>query len=415
MKTAVIGSGISGLTVARVLTERGESDVVVFEREKKAGGLVRCERVDGSLFHLCGGHVFNSKKQDVLEWFWAHMQREKEFHLADRHSVVYMPDGLIVPYPIENHVYCFSKPIQDAFYADLENIEKQGDMQPTNFDEFLRYRFGETLYRLYFEPYNRKVWRCDLRNVPLSWLEGKLPMPTVEEMRYNNAHHVEEKQFVHSSFYYANKGGSQFIVDKLAEGLDIRYNSPVQELQLQGSQIVVNGELFDRLVWCGNVKDLVSVLADMQDVQPFVDPVNRLAYHGTTAVFCEIDNNPYTWVYQPSEAHASHRIICTGNFAESNNAVERTTATIEFTDAINKEEIIKQLECMPFHPRYITHHYSPATYPIQDADTRVMIKALKEVLAKHHLFITGRFADWEYYNMDVAMSAAFTICRQMNE
>ena len=150
-------------------------------------------------------------------------------------------------------------------------------------------------------------------------------------------------------------------------------------------------------------------------IQPFVDPVNRLAYHGTTAVFCEIDNNPYTWVYQPSEAHASHRIICTGNFAESNNAVERTTATIEFTDAINKEEIIKQLECMPFHPRYITHHYSPATYPIQDADTRVMIKALKEVLAKHHLFITGRFADWEYYNMDVAMSAAFTICRQMNE
>lgn len=54
------------------------------------------------------------------------------------------------------------------------------------FEEFLKGRFGESLYKMYFQPYNEKVWRRDLTKVPLSWLEGKLPMPTVEEMIFNN-------------------------------------------------------------------------------------------------------------------------------------------------------------------------------------------------------------------------------------
>lgn len=66
----------------------------------------------------------------------------------------------------------------------------------------MKHRFGNTLYDIYFQPYNEKVWRRDLTQVPLSWLEGKLPMPTVEEMIYNNINHIEEKQFVHSTFWY---------------------------------------------------------------------------------------------------------------------------------------------------------------------------------------------------------------------
>ena len=67
-KIAIIGAGISGMSTARILSERFK--VVVFEKEDKPGGLIKCRRVNGSLFHTCGGHVFNSKRQDVLDWFW---------------------------------------------------------------------------------------------------------------------------------------------------------------------------------------------------------------------------------------------------------------------------------------------------------------------------------------------------------
>ncbi len=413
-RVAVVGAGVSGLTVAQILSRDGAKEIVVFERESAPGGLIRCERVEGSLFHLCGGHVFNSKRSDVLDWFWRYFDKTSEFHTAERRSVVYMPDDLVVPYPIEDHMYYFSREIQESFEADLQTIERAKHPEPKNFEQFLRWRFGETLYHLYFEPYNKKVWRCDLKQVPLSWLEGKLPMPTVEEMRYNNLHRVDEKKFVHASFFYENQGGSQFLANRIAEGLHIRYNTPVSEINIIGEQIEVNGEYFDQLVWCGNIKHLLPLLHTIPHLSGYQQAVEQLKAHGTTAVFCELDPNPYTWVYQPSKSHDSHRIICTGNFAPSNNAEGKMTGTVEFTDAISEKDIRLQLARMPFNPRYITHHYSSYTYPIQNQKTREMICALKEALAPYQIFFSGRFADWEYYNMDVAMGAAMDLCHLYN-
>ena len=188
-KIAIIGAGVSGLSVAHLLKDRYE--VKVFERDSKPGGLIKCRRVNGSLFHTCGGHVFNSKRQDVLDWFWAKFQREDEFSKTDRNSCVFMDKNgtsLLyerIPYPIENHMYLFDEATQKAFYKDLEEIDKIKGLNAKftdydSFGNFLRWRFGKTLYNLYFEPYNKKVWRRDLTSVPMSWMEGKLPMPTIQ-------------------------------------------------------------------------------------------------------------------------------------------------------------------------------------------------------------------------------------------
>ena len=411
-KIAVIGGGISGLSTAHLLKDR--YDVTVFEREETPGGLIRCKRVNGSLFHLCGGHVFNSKKEDVLNWFWTLFNREKEFSKADRNSVVFMEDGKEIPYPIENHAYLLDKENQLLFIDDLLQIAlNKGDV-PTNFEEFLKGRFGKTLYELYFKPYNEKVWRRDLKKVPLTWLEGKLPMPTVEEMIYNNMNHVEEKSFVHATFWYEKQNGSQFIADRLASDLNVRYNSDIQSIDVTFNGIWINGEHFDKVVFCGNIKQLPSLLQGV-DMGNYTQPIENLEYHGTTAVFCEIDKNPYSWIYQPSRQHESHRIICTGNFAESNNADGKMTATIEFTDYISEEDIKKELKKIPLNPKYMAHHYNEYTYPIQDKDTQTMIQELKKYLSQYNVYFTGRFADWEYYNMDVAISAAMNLCKKLTQ
>lgn len=418
-KVAIIGAGISGLSMAHFLRDRYE--VTVFEKEDCPGGLIKCRQVNGSLFHTCGGHVFNSKRQDVLDWFWSKFVREKEFSKADRNSVVFMDktdslDYQEIPYPIENHMYLFDEKTQKKFINDLLLMTGYEGIEPHNFEEFLKGRFGHTLYDLYFQPYNEKVWRRDLRQVPLSWLEGKLPMPTVAEMIYNNINHVKEKAFVHSSFWYEKKNGSQYIADKLAENLNIKYNSNITELLYSEGSWIIEGEDFDKVVFCGNIKDMVKMIKGV-DVEKYQQDIANLEYHGTTAVFCEIDKNPYSWIYQPSRKHESHRIICTGNFASSNNDISlpknRITATIEFTDAITKEDILKNLKHIPLNPKYIDHQYNPYTYPIQDVGTRGIIKSLKEELALAGFYFTGRFADWKYYNMDVAIGAAMDLNKRM--
>lgn len=423
-KIAIIGAGISGLSTAHFLKDKYE--VTVFEKENRPGGLIRCRRVNGNLFHICGGHVFNSKRQDVLNWFWSKFIQNEEFSKTDRNSCVFMDkddNSLVhdnIPYPIENHMYFFNDEVQKKFYADLDEIDKVKGLNAKftdyeSFGDFLRWRFGKTLYDMYFEPYNKKVWRRDLTTVPMSWMEGKLPMPTTQEMRDNNANKVEEKAFVHSTFWYEKNNGSQYIADKLAEGLNVIYNSNINSIEKNGEKWVVCGKEFDKVVYCGNIKDMIKVVKGI-DFTKYEFEVEALEYHGTTAVFCEIDKNPYSWIYQPSRQHESHRIICTGNFAESNNSdlpEGRITATVEFTDAISKEDILENLKKIPLHPKYLDHKFNQYTYPIQDANTRSMIKDLKKEVSKNNFFFTGRFADWEYYNMDVAIGAAKDLCETL--
>lgn len=413
-KIAIIGAGVSGMSAAHFLKDRYE--ITVFEKEKTPGGLIKCCRINGSLFHTCGGHVFNSKRSEVLDWFWTKFDCDKEFSKADRNSAIFMEEGGEIPYPIENHVYLLNPDIQKMFINDLVTMAKNEGVEPHNFEEFLKAQFGETLYKIYFQPYNEKVWRRDLKQVPLSWLEGKLPMPTIVEMIYNNINHVKEKAFVHSTFWYEKINGSQYIADKLAEGLNICYNADIDSIKYVDNKWVVKEECFDKVVFCGNIKEMVRMIEGF-DIQKYKGGISKLEYHGTTAVFCEIDKNPYSWIYQPSRLHESHRIICTGNFAKSNNSDHisegRITATIEFTDEISRENIIDNLSRMPLHPNYLAHKYNPYTYPIQNAHTRDMIQRLKAELSSVEFYFTGRFADWEYYNMDVAMGMAMDLCKKI--
>jgi protoporphyrinogen oxidase len=410
-KIAIIGGGLSGLSVANILKEK--HNVTIFEKDTRPGGLIKCERVNGNLYHICGGHVFNSKREDVLDWFWSFFNQEEEFIKADRNAVVFMEDGKKIPYPIENHAYHFDDKMLQSFIADLITLAKAESQEYDNFEDFLKNRFGTTLYKEYFEPYNKKIWKSNLSEIPLTWLEGKLPMPTVSEIIYSNIKQTKEKSFVHSTFWYEKNNGSQFIVDTLSKGLDIRCNSEIKKIcRLEGKWQVEN-EIFDKVVFCGIIKDLPNMLQDI-DIAEFSESILNLKSHGTTTVFCEIDSNDYSWIYLPSQKYDAHRIICTGNFAKTNNAEAHIlTGTIEFTDYISKEDILVELDKMPLKPKYLKHTVNKFSYPVQDSDTREMIYNLKDKLAKEDFFLTGRFADWEYYNMDVAIGAAIDLCKKI--
>ena len=409
MKYVVVGGGISGLSIARIL-QNNSQEVIVLEADSRPGGMIKCDRIGNSLFHRMGGHVFNTKRKDVLSLFWQLFDSGKEFVKAYRNSCVFMGEKTI-PYPIEDHVYMLNDELQKKIISDLLNIVKCGESSCNNFESFLKGRFGKTLYDIYFQPYNYKVWRKELDTIPLSWLEGKLPMPTVQEMIYNNINHIEERKFVHSSFFYPQKGGSQFIADRFAEGLNIKYNTKVEKISYKEGKWNINGIESDRVIFCGNIKQFPMMIESqpLLDIDGFIQDINELKYHGTTAVFCKIQKNPYSWIYLPNRDYESHRIICTGNFSESNNKEGEMTATVEFTDEISLNDILNNLKRVPHSPQYITHNYEKCTYPIQSAKTRRLIESLKHKTECLGLYFLGRFAEWEYYNMDIAIGAALDL------
>lgn len=270
MRIAIVGTGISGLSVARMLQDKHE--VVLFEQLDRIGGLIKCERVQDNLFHKVGGHVFNSRNQEVLDWFWSHFDREKEFVKARRKAKIFF-NNQVIGYPIENYLYLLDNGLVRKVIAELLELSQKPRLSPLsydNFEAFLRNNFGNTLYDVYFGPYNQKIWNTDLSKVSMEWLEGKLPMPELQEIVLSNILREEEAGMVHSTFYYARENGSQFIVDRLSRGLTIRTNSPVHEIKKENGSFTVAAERgFDKVIYCGDVRKLPGHLKKLlQEKKP---------------------------------------------------------------------------------------------------------------------------------------------------
>ncbi|TDH20820.1 UDP-galactopyranose mutase [Segetibacter sp. 3557_3] len=409
----VIGSGISGLSISRMLSDRYQ--VSILEKADKAGGLIKCDRVMGSLFHRVGGHVFNSKNETVLDWFWSHFNREEEFIKATRNAKILFDDQLL-GYPLENYLYQLPeeklRPIIDELLTMVSQVPKAPEEYP-NFKAFLIGNFGEQLYNLYFGPYNAKIWNTDISKVPLEWLDGKLPMPQIREVIISNILKKEEASMVHSSFYYPKNNGSQFIIDRLAEQQDIQLSYQVSSIGVGEKGIGINGDELNTqlLVYCGDVRQLAGIVAIEDELlRTCLDAVTNLPSNGTSNVLCETDDTNLSWMYLPEEKYKAHRIIYTGNFSGTNNEPNRRkTCVVEFSGKQDQDDMRSELALLPGNLKPIAFNYEPNSYIIQQKDTRSKIDTLKKHLAKYNIYLLGRFAEWEYYNMDKCIESAMEL------
>ena len=70
---------------------------------------------------------------------------------------------------------------------------------------------------------------------------------------------------------------------------------------------------------------------------------------------------------------------------------------------------------MPGNLEPIAFNYEPNSYVINTFDTRAIVNNVKEELMNDNFFLLGRFAEWEYYNMDKCIEAAFKVVDDLSK
>ena len=142
----VVGSGLTGGTIARLLTDAGR-EVLVLERRDHLGGNVHDSlHASGIRVHTYGPHYFRCSSPKI----WDFVQRFSTFYPYEAvvKSLVY---GQYEAWPIHEGMF-------DRF---PEWQKSRPAAPPTNFEEACLQRMPRPLYEAFIQGYTRRQWGVD--------------------------------------------------------------------------------------------------------------------------------------------------------------------------------------------------------------------------------------------------------------
>ncbi len=180
----IVGAGLSGAVVARILAEAGIASRVVDARNHVAGNChtKRCAET-GVLVHVYGPHIFHTDDEEV----WGFVNRFGAFR-PYVHRVRAQARGRVYTLPVNlltiNQVYGATFSPAEA-RAHLAEITKRAPENPQNFEEAAERAIGPDLYALFFRGYTKKQWGIDPKALPVSVFR-RLPIRFTYDDRYFN-------------------------------------------------------------------------------------------------------------------------------------------------------------------------------------------------------------------------------------
>jgi protoporphyrinogen oxidase len=420
--TAILGGGLSGLTLARLLHERGEK-VIVLEAEPQIGGLCRSRTDRGFTFDTGGSHIIFSKDEEVLSF----MRRmiEKNEQRNNRNTKIFYK-GRYVKYPFENGLY--ELPAEDRFFCindfirTLIAVEKGEVPPPENFRDWIYYTFGPGIAECYMVPYNEKIWKYPAEKMSHHWVDGRIPRPPIEDI-IKSAIGIETEGYTHQAvFSYPLDGGMIQLVTAIAE--------PVLPFTRTGFRVTSLRR--DTQEWhISNGKETITAdrivcTIPVQHLLPCLDKIpvkvkracRALVYNSLICVNIGIRGTvpAVSWMYIPDKVLGkTNRLSFPSNFSRHSAPDGCGAVLAEITyqpgDEMSStpdneliEEVLRMLEsmeiCTPDQVVFSSVERQPFAYVVYDLGYQKNIAIIKEFCRSREIPLVGRFAQFEYLNMD---------------
>lgn len=422
VKTAILGGGLSGLTLARLLHEKGH-DLVVLEAEAQYGGLCRTATHEGFTFDTGGSHIIFSRDAEVLA-FMRRMIEDNE-QRNDRNTKIFYK-GRHVKYPFENGLsdlpqddrfFCISE-----FVKNLIAVEKGTVPAPKTFRDWIYYTFGRGIAECYMVPYNEKIWKYKTDRMSLHWVDGRIPRPPVDDV-IKSAIGISTEGYTHQAvFSYPLDGGIEALVHAIARPVlpFIRTGFRITSIRKNGSLWEIsNGSdtiRADRIICTMPVQHLFSALEQVPaDIR---EACNALTYNSLVCVNIGIRGTvpDISWMYVPDPSLGrTNRISFPSNFSRHAAPAGCSSILAEITHQPGDEvagmshdeligEVLLTLEKMQLVKRdqviCSSVNRQPFAYVVYDLDYQKNISRVREYCQSLGIPLVGRFACFEYLNMD---------------
>ncbi|HVS09020.1 MAG TPA: FAD-dependent oxidoreductase [Planctomycetota bacterium] len=436
MKTAILGAGVSGLALGRMLIEGGlpRGDVHLFEAAPVAGGLCRSRTVEGFTYDVAGGHILYSKDADALGWMKACAGGDSAFVRRERNTKIRFGERW-VHYPFENGLGDLPPEVNfDCLKGYIEAWHRRsldGSSAPQDFASWVRWRFGEGIARHFMDPYNDKVWKRDLRSLSSDWVAGRVPDAPIEDV-LRSAVGIRTEGYTHqSTFYYPERGGFQAITDGIGAAIAdrVRLSTPVGDVTRHGEAWRVDGEDFDCVVSTLPLTDLPDIVRGMPTA--VAEAMRALEFNSITCILVALDRpepGELSWIYLPhGEQGPANRVTYMSGYSPGNAPEGRSSLLCEVTHPGGAPQPGPELErevvaglahaglLRPEQVLFTDRAGARHAYVVFDHGYRGRREAALGWLEGQGLFALGRFGRFDYDNSDQCVVKARGLAERLLE
>jgi len=426
MDTIILGAGLAGLSLAYFLKRK----TLVLEKESVPGGLCRSYTLNG-IYYDIGPHALFSKDVTVLERI---LELTPTNRLRRSNKVFYK--NRFVKYPFENDLYSLDP--DEREYCLKEFLSNPYEHYPAHtMLQFFLKTFGEGITKLYLQPYNEKIWKFDPAFMDTQMVE-RIPKPPPEDV-VASAKGVPTEGYLHQLyFHYPVHGGIQQLITNLLtrtqQKTEVMTGLVIENIFHEHGiwHVVTNRGTFSasELINCMPLHELLHCL----DVPPHVRcACDSLKYNSLHIVVlqCSQDNLGDNFaVYIPDKSALFHRVSKI-NFLGSNYCRPGGGSTVlaEITyrpgsyladispDEIKKTVIrdfdrlglIREADLLDSAVRSFQY-----AYVIYDVAHREHTDCILNHLAEIGIRCCGRFAEFEYLNMDAVVQRSIRLATLLN-
>ena len=169
----IVGAGLTGACLARVIAEAGLSVEVIDERGHVAGNChTEADRETGIMTHKYGSHIFHTGNPRV----WDFVNRFSSFE-PYIHRVKTTYRGQVYSMPINLHTInqLFGLALSPSEAKKFISEQALSIADPGNFEEQALCLLGEKLYQAFFYGYTLKQWGMEPKELP-AWILKRLPV-----------------------------------------------------------------------------------------------------------------------------------------------------------------------------------------------------------------------------------------------